>query len=149
MSGLTREELRKLKLVNVGGQLVERDALRIAEKISEYDPNLILQYLERPEHPSEPPFRVMERCRDGVLRVAFTAWTLDDRLMQRIYAADTVITNPSENVLSLNEQIREKARRRYQEAMAEAQDIVEHVIKSPKQSYTVKDPKTDKVTKFE
>jgi hypothetical protein len=149
VSELTREELRRLKLVRVQGQLVERDALHIAEKINEYDPNLYLQYLEQAEHPSEPPFRVMEICRDGIHRVAFTAWTLDDRLIQRIRAADTVYTNPSENILSLNEKIREEARTRYKEKMAEAHDITEHVIKSPKGKYTFKDPETGKLVTFE
>lgn len=149
MTELTREELRRLKLVQVQGQLVERDALRIAEKISEYDPNLYVQYLAEAVRVDEPPFRVMEICRDGIHRVAFTAWTLDDRLLQRIRSADTAHTNPSANILSLNEKVREEAKRRYKERIAEAHDIAASVVKSSKQSYTYKNPETDKVVKFE
>jgi len=149
MSELTREEVARLKLIEVNGQLVERDALHIAEKIHEYDPNLYLQYLEDAVRVNDPPFRVMEICRDGIHRVAFTAWSLDDRLLERIHNADTNRTNPSLNMLSANEKIREAARTRYKEQLLEANDITQHVIKSPKQSYTYKDPDTGKITKFE
>lgn len=147
--GISREELRKLNLVKVQGQLVERDALHIAEKIAEYDPNLYVQYLESTDRINDPPFRVMERCRDNVDRVAFTAWTLDDRLMQRIYAADTARTNPSENIFDVNERVRQEDRRRYRERMDDANDIAEHVLKSPKSRYTYKNPDTGKITTFE
>ena len=49
----------------VDGQVVERDALRIAEAISDYDPNLTLLCLnpERAEGISDEPFVVAERER--------------------------------------------------------------------------------------
>lgn len=146
---ISREELERLHLIDVGGQLVERDVLHIAEKISEYDPNLYVQYLERPEKLDDPPFRVIEICKDGVRRVAFTAWTLDERLLERIHEADTARTNPSERLLDANARVREENQRRYQEKMLEAKDVTEHVIKSPKQSYTWKNPDTDEIVKFE
>lgn len=120
------------------GMLVESDVLRIAEKIQEYDPNLKLQYLERPESLGDPPFRVLEKCKDGKWRVAFTAWQLDDRLLERIMAADTRIQDLDAIITNKNIKAREDKNRRYQEQMDEAAEMVKAIASSPKDTYTIK-----------
>jgi hypothetical protein len=126
-----------MKLVNLGDVYVERDALDIARKINEYDPNLRIQYLESEARIGEPPFRLVENCKDGVDRIVFTFWELDNRVLDRIYKADThkqnILTNldTANIVASLNEQAR------YKEKIEETQDIVAHIVASPKSKYKV------------
>lgn len=146
-SDLTRDQLRKMKLVDCGGILVDRDSLRIAERINEYDPNLTLQYLEQAERLDEPPFRVLERCPDGLQRVVLTAWALDERLLQRIYQADTTRFDIDARLTKQNEQARANKRRRYEEKILEETEVVKAILKSPKQSYTAKIPQPDGDTK--
>lgn len=151
-SSLSRDHLRKMKLVDVGGVLVDRDALRIAERISAYDPNLTLQYLEQADSIGEPPFRVLELCPDGIQRVALTAWELDERILQRIYAADNQKHNIDALITSSNEKAKVNQKKRYEERVLAESDLVTSVLKSPKQSYTAKIPQPDgdlKKVKFE
>lgn len=148
MTDLTREQLRKMHLVRVEGQLVERDALNIAEKINAYDSNLYLQVLNASDCISDPPFRVLERCKDGIDRVAFTAWTLDDRLMQRIYSADTNKFQVGEEAEKHNERLRNEDRRRYQEKQEALNELAVGVLKSPKDTYKANHPETGELLTF-
>lgn len=129
-----------MKLVNVGGVLVERDSLRIAERVHDYDPNLTLQYLEEASSLDEPPFRVVERCPDGLDRVALTAWELDERILHRLYAADTAKFDIDRRITSANEKARANKKQRYQEVVDEQNEIIHSVLKSPKQSYSAEIP---------
>lgn len=147
MIPLTREEIDRLKLIEVQGQFVEADALRVAESIREYDPNLTLQVCET-GRVGDPPFRVMERCRDGIQRVAMTAWKLDGEILDRIKAADTTHRNVSESILKDNENIRNEDRRRYQEAQNELHLLASDVLKSPKDTYTARHPLTGEKLTF-
>lgn len=122
----------------VEGVLVEGDALHIAERIHEYDPNLTLQYLEQAANVNEPPFRVIEHCRDGVDRVAFTAWELDERLLQRIYAGDNARHDLDRIITEANRKAKDAQKAKQRDSRLEAQDITQHVIKSPRVRYSVK-----------
>lgn len=135
---MNREARRKAGLVSVEGVLVERDALHIAERIHEYDSNLTLQYLEQADNLREPPFRVVERCRDGLERVAFTAWRLDEDLLRRIWAADTQVQDIDALVTGKNITAKCNQQRRYEEKKAEQNEMVETILKSPKTRYSVK-----------
>ena len=123
-------------LVQVGGIVVERDALRIAEQIQQYDSNLVLQYLEQADSLDQPPFRVMERCRDGQMRVAFTAWQLDERLLERIRQADTVRYDVEGVIDAKNAEARANSVRRYEERILEAKEIAQAIVDSPKDTYS-------------
>lgn len=136
------------RLVNVGGVLVQKDALRISERISEYDPNLRVQYLESEAAVGEPPFRIVERCYDGIDRIVFTCWQLDGRVLARIMNADTKRHNVLNDVEENNRKMRENDRRRYQAKIEEANEIAHAVLKSPKTTYTVRDPDTGELLKF-
>lgn len=136
---LSRDERRALKLVNVGGVLVERDALRIAERIKEYDPNLTLQFLAAEASALEPPFRVVETCRDGIDRIVFSAWQLDGSIIERIYAADNAKHDIQGRLDKTNEKARQEVQRRYKDRMEEANEVAHSVLKSPKSTYVFKD----------
>jgi hypothetical protein len=122
----------------VEGVAVERDALRIAERIREYDPNLTLQYLEEAARLDEPPFRVIEHCKDGVDRVAFTAWQLDERLLARVYHGDSARHDIDRILTERNRKAKDRQNQRFRDSLEEANDITQHVIKSPRVRYTVR-----------
>lgn len=149
MPDLKSDEIEKLKLIEVQGRIVERDALNIAEKISIYDPNLYVQVLDGPAVDLQtPPFRVMEICKDGVHRVAMTAWTLDGQLFDRIVAADTSHYDILGKMDKNNDKARNEDRRRYQEKMDQLHELSFDVLRSPKDTYTAKHPETGEKLTF-
>lgn len=126
-------------LVNVDGHWVERDALRIAEAVNDYDPNLRVKVLwDEFVSVDTPPFQIVETCKDGVERVAFTAWQLDERILERIYAADTRIHDVDALITKNNERAKKEQKQRYQEKREEAKDLISHIAASPKDTYTAR-----------
>lgn len=128
------------EIVMVRGVAVERDALRIAEAINEYDENLRLQFVPESASVGDAPFRVIERCRDGVERVAMYAWKLDGELLERIRAADCAARDLDDIITRKNREAKDRLNRRYRDAMDEANDIAKSALNSDKSKYTVRDP---------
>ena len=136
-------------LVKVGGVLVERDVLGIVEKIQETWPELKVQYLESaPTSLDQPPFQIVEICKDGVERVVFGVWQLDERVIARLIACDTHFGDPNQVSLDNNERVRKENVMRFREKLGEASEIAHAVLRSPKDTYKVKDPETGKEIKF-
>jgi hypothetical protein len=135
--------------VILDGQIVERDALRIAEAIRDYDENLVLLCLnpERAEGISDEPFVVAERGRDGVLRPVLRAWVLDDNILQRIYNSDTQRHNVLNALVATEEQNKKNIQDRYKERREETKDIVAHIA-GMKSKYTVRDTQTNELLTF-
>lgn len=127
------------EIVMVQGIPVERDALRVAEAINEYDPNLRLQFVPESASFGDPPFRVIEKCRDGVERVAMYAWKLDNELLLRIQAADCAARDLDAIITKKNREAKDRLNRRYRDVMDEANEIARAAIKSDKSKFTFKD----------
>lgn len=132
----------------IDGMWVEGDALRIAEKINEYDPNLRVQYLEHAATLKEPPFRVVEMCRDGIERTVMYAWTLDDRLYDRVTLSDTFHRDIEKELDKANEKARQDIKKEGKEKLEDAKERAEAVFGSPKDNYTMVDEATGKKLKF-
>lgn len=120
------------------GMVVERDVLDVARRVTEYDPNLKVQYLnDAARGVSEPPYRIVECCTDGIERTAFSVWTLDETVLHRIFAID----NQRWNVLGVldknNARAKHDEKQRYRDRMEEGKEIVSTVLRSPKSTYTV------------
>lgn len=115
---------------------VERDVLNIIEKIYYYDPNLKVQYLEHAANLGDAPWRIVERCRDGQWRTVFYIWDLDERVLDRLYAADTQRHNVLGRLDAHNKSIRQDQERRYEDKRLEHVDITKHVFASPKGRYS-------------
>jgi IS5 family transposase len=126
-----------MKLVNLGDVYVERDALNIARRINEYDENLRIQYLESEAKLDQPPYRLVEKCKDGLDRIVFTFWELDERILNRIFRADTQRNNILGGLDEKNALASLAAKQRYEEKVEETKDIVAHIIAAPKSKYTV------------
>lgn len=132
--------------VVVDGSIVERDALHIAERIKEYDPNLELLCLNDPmSNFRDAPFVVCERRPDGTLHRVFEAWELDERILERIFNADSERFDPLAHVETLEKKRKRELDARYKETIAENNDILLHAILSRTSSYTVKNTKDELV----
>lgn len=134
------DEVKGRLLEMASGELVERDVLNIAEKLRQYDPNLQLQYLD-PSHfdagIGDAPWRVLEMCKDGIPRVVLTAWELDERVLERIEAADNNRRDLIAVIDGRNEVIRRERNRRYEEERENEKDIIVSYLKSPKGRWSV------------
>ena len=135
--------------VIVDGNIVERDALRIAEAIQDYDENLTLLCLnpERAEGITDEPFIVAEKGKDGVLRPVLRAWKLDDEILSRIFNSDTYNRDVYNDLESLEAAGRRERESRYEEWREEAEDIVKHIA-GMRSRYTVKDSNTGDLLTF-
>lgn len=115
---------------------VERDVLNIIGQIVEYDPSLKVQYLEKAAAAGDAPWRIIEQCRDGEWRVIFYTWQMDQRVMERIRQADCHAVDILANTDDHNFSLRQREGRRFQERLGEANDITQHILKSPKGRYS-------------
>lgn len=138
----------EIQMTVVNGVQVELDVLRIAEAIHEYDPNLKVQFLNEAAKMGDPPFRVVERCRDGVDRVAFYAWELDGRLLERVMKADCARRDLDEIMTKQNRAAKDAKNRRYRESIEEANELAFSIMRSRKSRYSVKDPRTGEILVF-
>jgi hypothetical protein len=120
-------------LLVVDGQIVERDALRIAEAIKDYDESLDPDLADV----NEAPFIVCERRKtDGALIRVMEAWELDERILERIYAADTQRSDVLLGLEKKEVQMRRDQQSRYQEKRDANKDLVESIVKNMKSKYT-------------
>lgn len=132
----------------VNGVAVERDVLNIVEAIQMYDENLRVQFLNDPESVMDAPFRVIEKCRDGKDRIAFLAWELDGRLLERVMKADCARQDLDAEMTKKNRAAKDEINRRYREKVDEANEIAYDVLKSRKSKYTVRHPETGELLTF-
>jgi hypothetical protein len=139
----------KEHLIPLGrGALVERDVLGIVEAITEYDPNLYVQFCDPAlAEVGDAPYRIMERCRDGIDRVAFYTWSLDGTVLDRIRLADTQRLDVIGEIEKKNQAAKRETIRRYQDRQEVERDIVKHIVSSHKVDYTFPRPSDGAVVK--
>jgi hypothetical protein len=147
------DDLARERLIELAeGVYVEPKTNAIAQKIKEYDENLRLQYLD-PSHfdagIGDAPWRIVEVCRDGLPRVLFSVWELDDRVLEKIWAADTQRQDIQAAIEKKNIKAREDQNRRYQEEREQEQDIVVSYLRSSKGRWKFKNPRTGKMVQLD
>lgn len=134
--------------LEMGGVLVEQDALRVAQAIHDYDENLEVICLD-PNNPNvkctSAPFMVMQKMPNGTYQKVLEAWTLDDRIIERIWAADQHKNSQFQTLAQMEKAAREGAQKRYQEALDISHEITAAVLKSSQSSYSFKNKQGDKV----
>lgn len=125
------------------GQLIEEDVLGIVSRIQQYDPNLIVQYLDPDKSEiSDAPYRVMEKCPDGNFRMVMECWTLDERVIERLHRADTQKFNVLEGVDNTNHLVNKNIKQRYRDEQAALSEMVKGVMDTHKDTYTATNPVT-------
>lgn len=129
----------KKRLVELAeGVVVEQDALNIIQKIQDYDDSLIVKYLDPARADfRDAPYAIFEKCPDGMERLVFSVWELDDRVIERLYAADNCRHNVQAQIDHTNAIARKEEYQRFQEKRLEEQDILVSYLKSPKGRYSV------------
>lgn len=133
----------------IDGQVVEKDALRIAEKLKEYDPNLEVICLDPAKaEVNDSPFIICEYV-NGVFKRIFETWTLDDRVLDRIKLADGQKFDPTLRVENMQKVDYERKQARFKDVLGEKKDLVSHIAQM-KSKYSFKDDRTgEKVTMFD
>jgi hypothetical protein len=79
-------------------------------------------------------------------RVVFGTWTLDDRVMDRLYAADNLKTDVLANIDRNNRLVELEMERRYTDKKLEANDIMTHYFNSRKGRWSFVNDAGQKVT---
>lgn len=131
----TRQRLIKI----AEGVAVEADVLNVAEKVHEYDARFKIKFCDPDKSEiHDAPYMLTEMCADGVERICFYIWELDDRVLERLYAGDVLKNDILGQLDSANALARRNLDRRWQEARDECKDIVEHYLKSMKTRYSFK-----------
>lgn len=128
------------KTIVVDGMIVEEDALRIAEAVQDYCSDLKVICLD-PQQAGldDPPFKIVERCSDGIWRPVFSCWTLDQRVLDRIKNADKYRGNDAVAEIERAEAIYKKEQhQRFVERRLEQIDLVASIMRSSKSSFTYK-----------
>ena len=126
------------------GEWMEEDAYEIVRKIQEYDPNLRVQYLDPKVAGdiTDAPYRILELCPDGIPRVVFAVWELDERVIERLFTADTQKGNILHGLDGSNLLAEQKRHRRYDDESAALTEMVAGVLRSPKDTYKATNPVT-------
>lgn len=134
---MKKDEINKRLVDLADGFLVEHDVLNVVEKIRNYDPNLRVKYVDpmRAEF-GDAPYRITELCPDGMERLVMEVWELDDRVVERIVAADNSRNNVLVSLDDTNLIASKIQERRYEEIRLEDQDLIHSYLKSPKGKYS-------------
>ena len=136
------------ELIAIGaGVVVERDVLGVAAEIQRRYPNLRVQYLEGMSMGvTEAPYQIVESGKDGNDYVFMQVWELNDSVLDRIEQHNTHSVDLDAVVNKANENARKAQEKLYKESLAEAHEKAAAVIKTPKDTYTMRDG--DKTIKF-
>jgi len=125
------------------GVYVEDDTLRVVQAIREYDPHLRVKFLDpdRGGELGDPPYKIFELCPDGHERLVFGVWSLDDRVLERLYAADTQRHDILARLDRVNSKVRQDDARRFrEEQLGEAREQLIAVLRTPKDTYRIPTP---------
>lgn len=134
------------EFVNVNGQIVEKDALLIAERIKEYDPNLEVLCIDPSKSEfNEAPFIICERKPDGTYTRVFECWQLDNTVLERITLADKHLFDPSARFDSISQMTARLKADRYKDRQGELADIMKHAIRHKKSDFKVHNHEGDLV----
>ena len=86
-------------------------------------------------------------CRkpDGSYYKVLESWTLDDRIIERLYASDQRKSNVMDTILNMEERQRKLAQDRYQERIGDGLDMGIAALKSEKSTFSFKNEEGDHV----
>lgn len=141
----TAEKLNYL----AGGIAVSDDVLGVVKRLQEYDENIVVQFADPAKCDiTDAPYRIMELCPDGMLRVIMEVWKLDNTVLERLYALDTQKWDVLQRIDKANQAVTLGEKRRYQDEVRALSEMAGDVLKSPKDTYTATNPVTGQSHKF-
>jgi len=131
----------------VDGQIVERDALRIAERLQEHDPDLRVMCLDPSKADvNDAPFVICHQRSDGTMYRIFECWELDDRVVERVILADNHQYDAISKLESMQEIQRKLKEDRYRDKSLENQELVAAAVRNLKSSFSFKNDEGELVT---
>jgi hypothetical protein len=130
--------------VVIDGMLVERDALNIAERVSEYDPRLAIMCAD-PEKSglNDAPFLLIWENNQGVWERVFEFWELDERVLERVWAADQQKFDGLARLESMEDQIRKQRESRYREVREENKEKMLAAVVNKSSSFSIHNDEGD------
>ena len=137
------ETVADLPIPHEDGSFVSARIDRVIEAIKDYDPNIEVQWIPpRAREEGDNAFRLLYTEANGMQYVMFFVKTedeFDERVLERIWAADQ--QKQGKQYYS-DVQLREMAqrnikKRKWEDSIAEANDIAAHVFRSHKNTYKV------------
>ena len=136
--------------VAVDGQIVERQALYLVEKLKEINPDIEVLCLDpdRSDSLGDEPFMICERKGDKLFKI-FGCWELNDSVIERVHLADMSRFDIAAEVDKMNALVKKEEARIVQEKRDETKDLVTSIAKNRKSSFTFENDKGEKVTLFE
>ena len=131
------------RMINVDGMIVERDALSIAERLKEIDPDLEVMCIN-PEMSgiNDAPFIIAERCPDGNLRRIFECWELNKSVIDRVLAARMTGQDLLAEIDKKNNAVKLEQQRKFKDEMAARSELTAAILRSQKSKFTFKDGDT-------
>lgn len=133
--------------IAVDGHIVERDALRIAEKIAEHDPDLRILCLDpNKSGVNDAPFIVCHVRNDGSMYRVFECWELNDTIVERVIMADNHRFDCVDRLTSMQDVQRKLQEDRYRDKSLEMQDIVASAVKNRTSAFKFKNDQDELVT---
>lgn len=125
-----------------GGHMVNEKHAQIAQIIRDYDADLELAWIPPDKRdPGDKPFVVIHRPLGRPAYHAFYAEEdeVDERLLAKIFMGDISKHNPLSRIEAQNTAVKAMSLFKEMEAREEAEDKATHILKSPKNSYTIDD----------
>lgn len=122
------------------GSVVERDVFSISQIIAERWPELRIMYLDpsRVAEVNDPPYKIVEKCKDGNYREVMRVWQLDYSVIRRLELADTHSVDVEALLDGLVAKEQAKTKAKYSEANEQIKDIAVSALTTPKKKYTFK-----------
>lgn len=117
---------------------VDGDVANVVNEVARLWPDLKIQYCPNPTV-ADPPYRVVELCKDGVWRPVLNVWQLDNRLLDMLHSCDSYRTDILAQLDKHNASVR-KAQEEAEQAWRDAaKDVMASVFRSSKGTYTIPD----------
>lgn len=133
----------------VDGNIVEKRAHAIVQKIKEYDEDLDVLCLD-PTHPdvtfADAPFVVVRRTPQGTLERVFEAWELDDRILERLWLSDAQKNNQLEILARMEEKKKREEDYAKSQKMGANHELFAAAMSTPKSSFSFRNEEGDLVT---
>ncbi len=139
------------KHVIVDGQIVEKDALRIAEKIRDMDDRLLLLCfdVDNASDIATAPFKVVREKDDGTYVHVMEAWQLDDRLIERLYLADSQRGHDLEALISkMTKDVKKKEQDAIAENVGPKKEMAAAALRNKNSSFSFKKEETGDIVRI-
>lgn len=135
------------KAITNTGEIVEvdDDVMGVVSEIRDRWPDLTVQYLDPDKFPelTDTPYIIV----DSQGRKVMGVWQLDRRIIEQLALRDRSARELHQLVAREEERARKEREAEKQEARGEAKDVMNHIFRSPKGSYTFKNDK-DEIVKI-